>query len=499
MLHEIGQLMKTFKKLTSASRSVLLTIALLFGTYWWLYLWLWPGAGQADAPTWTHRFPGRGMIHSVAVVKRSDGSEVVVAGGYAVTDSSGNDLRIVAFTADTGQILWEHRESRKISPYMNTSPIVSSDADGNILCGAEIAAVGKGTQPSLTKLSVTDGSEMWRWSPMFYGGRHPFTGYGHMAKAAGLARGRIWVSGIRLLAERTYERFIALLDSQDGKQLWLTSLNAADDTFDRPAEVIPLAASDAIMMSPPRHHEKSYPWIWQRVDEVSGTSKWKCEFVRDNDRNLERPFHIVDESRGHMLIFWHQVIRGNWQSEVISIDLITGVERWRMPSSYKDHFSWSMHGAGVRSTGDPVLYGAETWTTTKINWFDWNKDPELPIPLPTMTSEQHVRPISVTFSAVDGSIVAKTRLSENDEAPSRLIHEPNTQTARIMFVRSMVARAQLEPWSSIRLDGTKRAPMAGGTEAKNDFPRVSTVTPSGRIITTGDPTDKEVIWRIQAW
>jgi outer membrane protein assembly factor BamB len=486
-------------KLIASRRSATLTVALLVGLGWLIYRNLWPRPIHTDAPTWTHNFPGRGTVYSIAAERRSDGSEIVVAGGYAVTDSSGNDMRIVAFMADTGQILWEHRESRSISPYINSQPIVSFDADGNILCGEEITAIGKGIQPSLTKLSVKDGAEVWRWSPMSYGGSNPFAGYGHMARAAGLSHGHIWVSGIRLLAERTYERFVALVDSQSGNHQWLISLNAADDVFDRQAEVTPLAHADAIVMSPPRHHEKSYPWIWQRIDGVSGSSKWKREFVRDNDRNLERPFYIVDESKGQMLIFWHQVIGGRWQGEVISIDLTTGVERWRNPSAYMDHFSWGMRGVGISSSGDPVLFGAETWTTTKTNWFHWEKDPEIPFPLPTMTGQNHIRPISVTLSAIDGRIDDHRRLSEHDEAPTRLLYEPYSQKAKVMFVRTMITRDQTEPWRAIRLDGVKRTPRPGGAAGKSDYPRVSTMTPSGRVITTGDPTEKEVTWRIEAW
>jgi outer membrane protein assembly factor BamB len=439
------------------------------------------------------------MIHSVAAIRRSDGSEIVVAGGYAVTDSSGNDLRVVAFSADTGHMLWDHRERRSINPFMNLEPLVTFDADGNVLCGAKIAAVGKGTHRSLAKLSISDGAELWQWTTESLGDRAPSTGYGHLAQAAGLSRGHIWVSGIRSLAERKYERFLALLDGKDGKQQWQVSLNAADDAFDRPAEVYTLSSSDAIVMSPPRHHEKSYPWIWQRIDELSGKAKWSRELLRDNDRNLERPFYLVDETRGQLLIFWHQVVGARWQSEVISIDLSTGTERWRNPSSYKDHFSWNMTGAGVKSSGNPVLYGSETWATTKINWFDWRKDPELPIPLPSMTGENHVRPLSVTISAINGSVEAATRLSERDEATTRLLFESSTQRVSIIFVRSMITRAQLEPWRTIRLETITTYPAAGGLEGKNDYPRVFTATPSGRIITTGDPAEKDVVWRIQAW
>jgi hypothetical protein len=166
-------------------------------------------------------------------------------------------------------MLGEHRERRSINPYLNLESLVTFDADGNVLCGSEIAAVGKRPLRSLAKLSISDGAELWQWTTESFGDGAPSTGYGHLAQPAGLSRGHIWVSGIRWLAERKYERFLALLDGKDGKQQWQISLNVADDAFDRPAEVYTLSGSDAIVMSPPRYHEKSYPWRTIRLDSIT--------------------------------------------------------------------------------------------------------------------------------------------------------------------------------------------------------------------------------------
>jgi outer membrane protein assembly factor BamB len=474
-------------------------LSLAVGTGWLSYIYWLSDFTDADTPIWTHQFPGKGMIYSVAATKRNDGLEVVVAGGYAVTDNSGSDLRIVAFAADTGHKLWEQREKGSIAPYMNREPLVSFDADGNVLCGAELAAVGQGFERSLTKLSIKDGKELWRWSAESLGDRYPSTGYGHMARAAGLSRGYIWVSGIRSLAERTYERFLALLDSKDGRQMWFTSLNAADDGFDRPAEVHPLPAKDAFLVIPPRHHERSYPWLLERIDETTGTTEWRRELIRDNERNLTEPFFLVDEHHDEALVFWHQVVSGSWQSEVIAFSLTDGRELRRVKSDYPKHFSGGMRGASMTAKGEITLYGAEEWTESKANWLKWDKDPELPIPLPEMNSLRHVRPLAVTISPTDGRILSKTRLSDRDEAPTQLLYEPASQEARVMFVRTMITRSQLESWRSIRLGTATHGPQANGLESKNDYPRVATITPSGKIITTGDPSEKEVIWRIEAW
>lgn len=479
--------------------AIVIVLALLSGCIWFWRDYFPSSTQSNDPPRWIHRYPGKGMVYSLAATKTMQGNEIIVAGGYVVAESTYRDLRIVALAADTGSMLWERRGSKSFTPDMDPEVLISFDTDGNVLCGVGSAAVRKGAHRSLTKMSIKDGGELWHWAVESLGDRYPSTGYGHMAQAADIARKHIWVSGIRSLAERTYERVLALVDSQTGRQEWLVSLNAARDGFDRPAEVHTLAASDAVVMSPPIHHEKSFPWIWQRIDEATGKPKWTREFLRDNDRNLTEPFYIVDEPHGQVLIFWHQVIRGRWHGEIVALDIQTGEDRWRKASNYAEIFTGGMRGVSMSHASEAVLLGSEEWTSTSNNWLDWRKDPDFPIPLPSSTSVRHVRPICVSISTLDGRVLSKNRLSEHDEAPSRIIYDSYSQEASAVFVRTMITRESLEPWRAIRLDGVTKTPLVGGMEAKNDYPRVATMTPSGRVITTGDPTEKEVIWRIEAW
>ncbi len=462
-------------------------------------IYIWKDSSSSSKPTWTHEPAGKGMVCSIVSAVTPDGRELVVAGGYFKTDSSGNDLRVIAFEALTGQIVWEQREPRTMDSYLNLEPRLGFDQDGHLLQGCEAAAVGPGLQRSITKRSIVDGSELWSWAAESLGDRPASTGYGHVALPAGASRSHVWISGIRSRESRDYERFIALLDSKTGQQQWFVSCNAAEAFFDRKAVVHPLHTRDAIVVAPPLHHERSFPWIFQRLDESTGAVQWKREMLRDNERNLAEPLHLVDEAHNQLLIFWRTVSGGRWQSEVISLDLTTGVERWRNPSDFSEVLSGGIVGASLDKQTNCVLWGSEESRSTKVNWLKWDRDPELPIPLPESHELRHVRPIGITFSSLDGSTMNKEVLSRNDESPTHLVWDSASPAPRAMFVRTMIKREQLEPWGSIRLDGLSTLPTASGTAAKLDYPRTATVTQSGHIITTGDPTETEVKWIIKAW
>ncbi len=453
-------------------------------------------------PTWTHEYPGKGIIHSVTASKQRDGTEVVVAAGYAVTDDSGEDLRIVAYAADTGQILWEKREAISVEPRIELQPIVSCDEDGHVLWGSIVTAASRELPASLYKLSIEDGSELWRWSP---GSGIVSTGSGHLTVAAASSRSLVWVSGIRKAAGQGVEKFLSLLDAASGQQRWLTPLNTALSASDRPAEVHPLSNSDAVVMTPPRQDTlKFYPWILQRVDEATGTAKWQMEFIqshaffRSRAPTLDRPIHVVDEANGQVLVFWIQGFGMVRPSEVRSIDLATGVERWCNRSGFFDLFSWGLSGSGLDSSGNPVLYGGEYWTTENF-WPEWHFDASIRLPMPVRRGKSHHRPICVTFSPMDGSVVSQTRLSNRNEVPLRLLYQPGTQFVRAVFVRQANLDVEFEPWRAIRLDAIDSLPTVGGPESNYAYSPVSTLTPSGRIVTTGDPNVWSTVWRIEVW
>ncbi len=463
-------------------------------------------AQTSPVPAWTHEYPGKGIIHSVTASKRRDGTEVVVAAGYAVTDTSGNNFRVVAYAADSGQILWEKRLAHNLKaadnkdPFFNPWPsklIVSCDEDGSIHCGSEFSAFSKGLHHSLCKLSIEDGSELWQWSAESPGDRPSSVGRGHLAKAAATARGRVWVSGIWAGASGGYERFLALLDTADGRQRWFAALKAADGAYDHPAEVHPLAGSDAIVMSPRKGNELCSPWILQRVDETTGTANWQREFLLNSS---ESPRHIVDEANEQVLVFWDQVVRGVQQIEVLSVDLATGVERWSNHLGFLDSYIGALSGAGLDSSGNPVLFGKELWTTEEFHWLEWHYDPSIRLPVPKRMDKDHHRPISVTFSPMDGTVVSQSRLSNRNEIPRHLLYDPGTQQVRAVFVRQANLDVEFEPWRAIRLDATDPTPpKVGGPEAVLTYPLVSTLTPSGRIITAGDPKGESEVWRIELW
>lgn len=468
------------------------TLLVISGTaIWYLH-------GANDHPTWTHELPGKGVVSSIAAGLSVDGTELVVVGGYAVKDGTGEDLRLLALESASGHVRWEHRQARGIAPYMNKEPRIAFDADGHILAGWQYTAVGRGDEASLEKLSSTDGSILWEWrlNVSGQGARRP--GSGQVALPSAISRDHVWVSGIASKGDQTYDRFLALLESATGREKWLVFNNQARDAFAQPARIFPLGVTDAIVFSPPQKHERSYPWILQRVDETNGTEIWRVELTRDNERSLPDVHCLVDEVGGEVLVFWQEVIGGRWKGELIRYDADTGLEVARRPSPFPDILSGGVYGAALGEAGEVHLWGRKEIERTHVNWLNWSYDPDLTIPLPESRTFWHVHPVRLTLSSSDGRVLSENRLSA-DESPTTVWNDPATGQPAVMFVRSMRKRAQVEPWRTLRLDGRVGLPTASGPASSLHYPAVAAVTPSGRIVTTGDPLEEKLFWSIRLW
>lgn len=449
-------------------------------------------------PTWTHRLPGKGHVHALASCHPVGMDELLVAAGCADIDDDEADYHLVALEPDTGCVLWQVRQPMTVRSYINLEPCLAEGEDGHPLLGSQWTAIPNRSGTALAKHTARDGSKLWQ-STIEAFAPSAYRGAGFSAIPAASRRGRIWVTGIFPIAERSYERYLALLDGATGEKVWQIKGNSARDVFDSPCEVRCLAAADAIVMAPPHHHERSYPWLLQRISETTGDVIWTQEFIRDNERNLPDIAWVVDEAREQVLVFWSKVVSGKWVGDVISLNLKDGSERWRKKSDFAQTLAGGILAAHMDADGSISLWGREEIRRIRRLWWRWTWDPELPIPLPQHELKLDVRPVRIDLAAVDGRFLGKAILLSDDQSPISVLRDPSSHQPAAMVLRTMRQRDQIEPWSVLGIDGFSLRNSTGGPGAKLRQPNTIVLTRSRRIVTANDPTEEDLSWVIRAW
>lgn len=479
------------KRRTTSTILILTTVAVLI---WGMMAFL----RDNDEPIWTHRIPGKGHVHALASCQPAGQNEILVAAGCADVDESDSDYHLVGLEPETGRVLWQARQPMTIQGYINLEPQLSEAEDGHVLLGSKWTAIPDTSRQALAKHNAQDGNLQWQ-SPVSQFAPGAYRGAGFSAIPAAKVRGSIWVTGILPVAERTYSRFLALVDQATGQKHWQTQTNPARDVFDAVCDVLPLSAGDAIVVAPPHHHERSYPWLIQRVSESTGDVLWSRQFTRDNERNLPDIAWLLDEARGQMLVFWSEVARGGWQGEVMALNLSDGRELWKTTSDFPKTLSGGILAAHLDTKGTISLWGREETQRNRVLWWKWTWEPDLPFPFPAHEMKLDVRPIRLDLSAIDGRTTGKTVLRHDDQSPIGVLRDPLSDKPSVMILRQMRQRTQIEPWSMLALEGYRLRATIGGPAAKLWQPKTAFLTRSGHVIVANDPAEDLLFWKISAW
>ncbi len=451
-----------------------------------------------NEPAWTHHLPGKGQVYAFASCQPVGKGEVLVAAGCADVDEDDSDYHLVGLEPETGRVLWQTRQPMTIKGYINLEPQLAEAEDGHVLLGSKWTAIPDTSRQALAKHDSQDGHLLWQCTISQFA-PDAYRGAGFSAIPAARMLGSVWVTGIYPVAEQTYSRFVALVDQATGQTRWQTQCNSARDVFDAVCNVHPLSVADAIVVSPPHHHERSYPWFIQRVSEITGEVLWSRQFTRDNERNLPDIAWLVDETRGQMLVFWSEVVRGGWQGQVIALNLTDGRNLWKTTSDFPKTLGGGILAAHLDAKGTVSLWGREETQRTRVLWWKWTWDPELPIPFPAHEMKLDVRPIRLDLSAIDGKTTGKTILLHDDQSPIGMLRDPVTDKPMVIILRQMRLRDQIEPWSMRALEGCRLRASVGGPGAKLWQPKTAFLTRSGRVVVANDPAEETVSWKISAW
>ena len=471
--------------------AILLTVAILTGAGWW---WKNP------APLlWSDIRKGDGAVLSLATGKDPSGNEIIVAGGYFRTDASGLDLRVLCYDAAKGQVRWQARENKAL-PNMMTDPIIAIDSAGDVLVGWETAAARLGCNKAVSKYAGADGRLLWDWNF-----QNIDSGTSMIAIPVPNHADALWVSGIRKPGHR---RFIAALDPKTGNSHWEADLNAARDGLDRPAQIHHLKEGGSMVIIPPEFsHSWTFPWIIQHRLKDGGL-RWKQEVIRENDRSLQELEWLVDEKTGQIVLVWNSVTGGRMHFDMVAFDLTLGVERWHVRDIIAaDDFRSGVEAVTQGKDGGIELWGRRVKEIIHTKWWRWRMDHG--IPYPEQDGEIIEQPLRVTLSPSDGSVMKSELLARPKERIMARLARPGSSPEVLILClidhresshsdlpRTLPWRADLiahESW----LEFPKREP-AGATTSL-DFPQHSALTPSGRLVTGGDPAEDRRQWQIRVW
>jgi hypothetical protein len=220
--------------------------------------------------------------------------------------------------------------------------------------------------------------------------------------------------------------------------------------------------------------------------------RWSKELLRENERGLPALTWIVDEASGQLIVFWATVISGKGHLERIAYDLATGAEKWRFNDPWGDDFVGGVLDATL--DGNSVAaWGRYGYETHRVKWWRWHYDEGFLFPETETTS--HERPLRIRYLCATGTMTDRTEIERADERIQRILTARDS-AAKVLFLREMKARQQMEPWRAVRLPA---GGALGGPAASLDFPGYAVLTPGGRIVVAGDLMQRREMWRITVW
>lgn len=472
----------------------LLTITILIGIgYWW--------RGNPSPLRWSDLREGDGAVLSLAAGLDSIGNEIIVAGGYFRTDDSGRDLRVLCYDASNGRVRWEARENTAL-PNMMINSIITIDPAGDMIIGWETAAAQVGRNKAISKFAGTDGHLLWGWSL-----DNTDSGTSITAIPTPSQSDALWVSGIHKISGE-HRRFIAVLDTKTGVQLWMDDLNSARDGFDRPAQIQHLKNGDALVLIPPRGGEGKFPWTIQLRTGKYGTIQWQYEMIRENDRSLQSIEWLADEPNNQVIVSWNSVSGGRMHYDFVALGLATGRENWHV----RDIVSTDDFISGVEAVTRGNHSGIELWgrhieDITHTYWWRWRMEDG--IPYPERETEVIEQPLRITLSSSDGSITTRELLAHDRERVIKRLAKPGRTSVEALLLGRFdddkfdkSEKLQMAQWRCAQthaslLGGFHRDPV--GKNIGIHFPDHAILTPSGKLVIAGDPAEDKRQWQIKVW
>ncbi len=484
---------------------LVVVILLAAGVFWWL---------RSPAPLlWSDIREGDGTLLSLVAGKDALGNEIVVAGGYIRTDDTGRDLRILCYDATDGHVRWEVREDQELPKYIETKPILTMDAAGDVLVGWEMVFARQGTNKAVSKYAGVDGRLLWSWNM-----EDAMDGSFLMAIPVAAESGALWVSGFRDISGAC-RRFVAALDPNSGRLLWQHDLNECPGGIEGPVQIHHLKDGGAILLVHPQDDGGVHPWLIQHRSGADGELRWQQEIRRDDERFHRDLCGLVDEVSGQLLISMDTSSLGHRHLEVMAFDLTSGVERWHHTDIIA-HMSLGQYGpsqahrscygyaAGSLTHGRDggiELWGTIGQKTLRTKWWRWRMDGW--VPRPELDNRYRTQEIRVTLSPSDGSYRDSELLAAPMENALASLARPGGDPERLIL-REAPDRKLSDPSDPVtwRADGIADSSRGilpsrkpAGIVTSGDFPEHAALTPSGRLVIGGDPAHDKRQWQIRVW
>ncbi|OYV07145.1 MAG: hypothetical protein CFE26_02535 [Verrucomicrobiales bacterium VVV1] len=441
---------------------------------------------------WSHDRMAEGAIHSVSTGMIRGGKEIVVAAGFV--RGSGNELiRVVCcYDALSGAVLWEKRKDGYLNqdaPQVN----VSMDGNGDILVSSFRRVPSQHSVVTLAKLCGPDGSRIWEkeFSVVDSSYQIPFT------PPAIDVSGNVWVIALEQKLNVRISSLI-LLSGGDGTLISTSELSeSSSDTS--AAEVVCLKRGGTLVFIT-RQVSGEFVYRFSSAGEL--LESYPLDFSTGGTGTLDIR-RYVDEERQRFIISeesWEDGYStwGTSNVHTAAFSIAGGKKQWE--SSIPLSGKWG-HSEGylpelchLRPDGDLECRYEVYVTDSKFDWQHWKKVKG--IPLPARISEVRKCLEKTLVSGKDGSKGMAKAVSSRDNWFELQELEAGTSTKEAhryghkVFGSGRYRCRDSRRWLLVAASG----PAGVGRQS---FRVVQ--TPSGRIILSRDPTDRNYLPGFKNW
>jgi hypothetical protein len=433
-----------------------------------------------------------GVIYSVATGTITGGREIVVAGGFVHDPGKGLNRVVCCYDAATGRIFWENSQGGYADlPGLQMN--VAIDGNGDIFVTSHKRFSDQNTVATLEKLKGPDGCRIWEKefsvSDWLTGNRIIPPSLDHS--------GNIWLIESIVEGDSRLSR-LRLLSGESGSVIAIRELTQSKGVYLSP-ETVCLKRGGALLFIF-RDTGEQQVFRFSTAGEVLQCFPLVFSTGGTGTLNLRR---YVDEERCRVLIseeLWQHGY-SSWGTSIVqtaAFSMESGEKLWETSNSLPGRWGHSEgylpELAFLKSDGDLEYRHEALVIDTKIDWHRWKMVKG--IPLPERVSEEWKRLERSLVSAADGSIgnAASVTSWENwFEAQER---EAGTSTKEIY-----TNGQSLHGSGRFRCRDARRwlpASPSKQTGVRRQCFRVVR-TPSGRLILSRDPNDRNFVPQVRNW
>lgn len=433
-----------------------------------------------------------GAIHSVASGMIRGGKEMVVAAGF-VRGSDKELIRVVCcYDALSGRVLWEKRKGGYLDqdvPQVN----VSMDGNGDVLVSSFKSVPNQYSVVTLEKLSGPDASRIWEKEFTVVDGYYLIP----LTPPAIDVSGNVWVIALEQKADVRMNSLL-LLSGRDGTLISASELpESSIDTI--AAEVVCLKRGGALVFTT---WKNSGQFVYRFSSAGKQLESHPLDLSTEAGGALDL-LRFVDEERQRIIISKHSWEDG-YSTGATSIVLTAafsmegGRKQWEssisMPRNWEDSDGYLPEFCHLRPDGDLECRYEVQVTESKFDWQHWQVAKG--IPLPERISEFKKCLERILVSGKDGSKGMAEAVSSWGNWFEAQELEAGTSTKEAhRYGHEVIGSERYRCRDSRRW--LPEDPSTQSGVRRRCFRVVR--TPSGRMILSRDPTDRNYLTGYKNW